>query len=187
MKLGKEQGRNHNSSCNSYLEITVAKPTLPCSLAAVLLGRCPCCAGVLVSGLCLDKLPLAVPPHFFPGGMECEGFPTGFEWDTPILARAWIRNVLQPYCFLCQGGTRSPDRGCPRQKSCRNRGALCAWLLALSVSPPGCQHWPYIVASCSQQSFVPAEAQLGALWAFGCHDSKWLNPCSAAFPSRGHL
>lgn len=71
----------------------------------------------------------------------------------------------------------APVRGrqCSRQQSCRNRGALCAWLLALSISPPGCQHWPYIVTSCSQQSYVPAEAQLGALWAFGCHDSKWLS------------
>lgn len=86
--------------------------------------------------------------------------------------------MLQPHRFLCQGGTwREPQFGAGSVpgSSHAGTGALCAWLLALFISPPGCQHWPYIVTSCSQQSYVPAEAQLGALWAFGCRDSKWLN------------
>lgn len=121
-------------------------------------------------------------------GWSVRVFPQGLSGTLLSLLGLGSEMCCSPIASFVKVGLRgSPDRGCPRQKSCRNRGALCAWLLALSVSPPGCQHWPYIVASCSQQSFVPAEAQLGALWAFGCHDSKWLNPCSAAFPSRGHL
>lgn len=104
----------------------------------------------------------------------------GFEWNTSSNHRHAAAPLLSLSRWDMEGAPFW-GRQCPRQKSCWNRGALCAWLLALSISPPGCQLWPCIVTLCSQQSFVPAEAHLGALWAFGCNDSKWLNP--ALLPS----
>lgn len=129
----------------------------------------------------------AARPHFFRRSMGV--FPQGLSGTLLSLHRLGSETCCSPVAYVVKvGHGGSPSLG----QAVSQAGVTQEWgcfvcLAAGAISPPGCQYWPYMVTSCSQQSFVPAEAQLGALWAFGCHDSKWLNPCSAAFPSRGYL